>query len=131
MNRGFVAEIGNLMPAGGTPGDHRRGRILRTNLRQKASLRDFSRNIEVLFGIAERSRHSAASRIEVNHSRSGDFFQQCLRRSQKPHRLLVTVAVQQYLWRSRLERYREIAGKFLKKNTGIRDSLRASLIFAS
>ena len=95
MDGALAREILHLVAARGAGGDHDRSRLLVADGRQQLALADRARDVEMLGGIAERARHAAAAGVEIDDGRTRKCAEQRLGRRQKPHRLLMAVAVEQ------------------------------------
>src|SRR5688572_170156 len=104
VKRGVTGEVGDLVTARGAcchdDGSYR----LVANRRKQLALANRSRDLVVVPSVPKRSRHPAATGVEVDNGRARDSPKQRARRCDKAHRLLVAVAVQKDRRGPRLER---------------------------
>jgi hypothetical protein len=78
---------------------------------------DGAGDLEMLGRIAERTGHSAASRVKVDYLATGNSFKQLFRCRQESHCFLVTVAMEKNFRRAGTQPQVETRGRFFKEQT--------------
>src|SRR5687767_12088646 len=110
MHSRFTREVANLMPAGKSRRDYYCFWSHFSYGGKLTPLSNLAGDLEVLRAVAERSCHSAATRIRIGDYSARDASHQRFRGRQQPHRFLMAVPMQQNMPRSRRKIERQTLG---------------------
>src|SRR5688572_1487723 len=137
MPRPHSSEVCDLLAAG-RPGGYQHVAGLEGARRgQQAALTDLARDVVVLTRVAERSGHAAAAGVEVSDARSGNALEKRPGRRQRAQRLLMAMAVEEYVRGAGLEGQRDRSVShtaldvFLEQEARVGHLPRLSLIVAA
>src|SRR5262245_46125066 len=94
MERLRAGEVGDLVPARYADCDNHAIGSSIAHSRQQSPLADGARQVEVASGVAERSRHAATARVEIDDGSAGNAAEQRRRWRKPAHGLLMTMTVE-------------------------------------
>src|SRR5678815_4712591 len=95
MYGGLTREVGDLMTAARAGSNNHCAFGFVAHSGEELAFANRARDVVVLTGVAERPRHAATARVEIDDGRVRDRREQRLRWRRERHRLLMTMPVEQ------------------------------------